>query len=88
MAYFSMSAFDLTDDDGNIPTVIGLSPETYDAGVAGRDSALEQLAGIGGVTVGTTTLNGQKVYTLSGVEVKSTGEKGVYIVNGKKVVLK
>ena|GEM_PF-1321151 len=88
LAYFSMSAFDLTDDDGNIPTVIGLSPETYDAGVAGRDSALEQLAGIGGVTVGTTTLNGQKVYTLSGVEVKTTNEKGVYIVNGKKVVLK
>lgn len=40
-AYFVMSAFDLTDDEGNIPLVIGLSPETYDRGLAGRDAALD-----------------------------------------------
>ena len=40
-AYFTMSAFDLTDDEGNIPLVIGLSPETYDRGLAGRDAALD-----------------------------------------------
>ena len=86
--YISLSAFDLTDDEGNIPTVIGLSPETYDAGVAGRDSALEILAGIGGVELEKTQLKGRHVYTLSGVEVKTTAEKGVYIVNGRKVVIR
>ena len=43
LVYFTMSAYDLTDDEGNIPLVIGLSPETYDKGVAGRDSALEKI---------------------------------------------
>jgi len=88
VVYFTMSAFDLTDDQGNIPTVIGVSPDTYDAGVEGREAALEALlSGIGGVRVGTVTLNGRKVYSLSGVEVKTTPEKGVFIVNGKKVVV-
>ena len=87
VAYFSMSAFDLTDAQGNIPTVIGLSPETYDQGIAGRDNALEQLASISGAQLNATSLQGQKAYTLSGVEVKLTGQKGVFIVNGKKVVL-
>ena len=88
MVYFTMSAFDLTDDYGNIPTVIGLSPETYDKGVEGRDAALASLlTGIDGVQMGTATLNGRKVYTLSGVEVKTTAERGVFIVNGRKVVL-
>ena len=41
MVYFAMSAFDLTDDEGNIPLVIGLSPETYDRGLSGRDAALD-----------------------------------------------
>lgn len=92
LAYFSMSAFDLTDDQGNIPTVIGLSPETYDLGMSDGKTALENLLnevlGIGDVHLDTTTIRGQRVYTLSGVEVKTTPEKGVYIVNGKKVVLK
>ena len=43
VAYFSMSAFDLTDDQGNIPAVIGLSPETFDRGVADGQAALESL---------------------------------------------
>ena len=88
VAYMAIPAFDLTDDYGNIPSVIGLSPETYDRGVAGRDHALDALAGIGGVSAQSRTINGQKVYTLSGVRVKPTAEKGVYIVNGKKVILK
>lgn len=88
VAYMAIPAFDLTDDYGNIPSVIGLSPETYDRGVAGRDHALDVLAGIGGVSAQSRTINGQKVYTLSGVRVKPTAEKGVYIVNGKKVILK
>ena len=87
VAYMSISAFDLTDDQGNIPTVIGLSPETCDRGLAGRDSALEQLANISGAQLNATSLRGQRVFTLSGVEVKTTDRKGVYIVDGRKVVL-
>ena len=88
LCYFSMSAFDLTDDNGNIPTVIGLSPETFDKALAGYMEALDKLASIGNVKLRQTSLLGHKVYTLSGVEVKTTPEKGVYIVNGKKVVMK
>ncbi|MBR1548171.1 MAG: InlB B-repeat-containing protein [Prevotella sp.] len=88
VAYIAIPAFDLTDDEGNIPTVIGLSPETYDRGVAGRDHALDVLAAIDGVRSDIRTIAGQKVYTLSGVEVQTTAEKGVYIVNGKKVIIK
>lgn len=88
MAYFSMSAYDLTDNYGNIPTVIGLSPETYDKGQAGYNDALAQLAAVEGVRMGESTLQGLKVYTLSGVEVKTTSEKGVFIVNGKKMIFR
>lgn len=88
LAYFSLPAFDLTDDQGNIPTVIGLSPETYDRGIAGRDHALEVLAAIDGVRADTRTIRDHKVYTLSGLRLKKTPERGVYIVNGKKMVLK
>lgn len=88
MAYFSMSAYDLTDDYGNIPAVIGLSPETCDKGLAGYQDALDQLAAIEGVTVGHSTLQGLKVHTLSGIEVKTMPEKGVVIVGGKKVVVR
>ncbi|MBQ8097636.1 MAG: InlB B-repeat-containing protein [Prevotella sp.] len=92
VAYFSMSAFDLTDDQGHIPSVIGFSPETYDSGVAEGETALEKLlgklAGVEGMQLNTATLRGQHVYTLSGVEVNTTPERGVYIVNGRKVVLK
>lgn len=88
VAYIAIPAFDLTDDEGNIPTVIGLSPETYDRGVAGRDHALDVLTALDGVRSGSRTIRGQKVYTLSGVEVQQTAERGVYIVNGKKVIIK
>ena len=88
LAYFSMSAFDLTDDYGNIPTVIGLSPETYDKGVAGYDDAMAHLAAVEGVRTDSTTLRGQKVFTLSGVQVQSVPEQGLVIVGGKKSLLK
>ena len=88
LAYMSLPAFDLTDDEGNIPSVIGLSPETFDSGMAGRDDALERLTAILGVHADVRTVKGQKIYTLSGVRVEKTAEKGVYIVNGKKVLIK
>ena len=87
-AYFVMSAYDLTDDYGNIPTVIGLSPETYDKGVAGYQEAFEKLSAVEGVRMDEKTLKGVKVYTLSGIEVKTTSEPGVFIVGGRKVVVK
>ena len=77
-AYLWMSAYDLADDNGNIPAVIGLSEATYDAA----------FAGIEGVKIDTFEVNGQKIHTISGVEVQSTGEKGIYIINGKKVLVK
>lgn len=43
LAYIAMSAFDLTDDQGVIPAVIGLSAETYDRGLADGQAALESL---------------------------------------------
>ena len=88
LAYLTFPAFDLTDDQGNIPSVIGLSPETYDSGVAGRDQALDVLTAIPGVHSDVHTVQGQKIYTLSGVRVEQTDKKGVYIVNGKKVFIK
>jgi hypothetical protein len=58
LAYFSMSAFDLTDDEGNIPTVIGLSPETYDRGMTDGQAALERL--LAGDTGKKGDVNGDK----------------------------
>lgn len=90
VAYMTISAFDLSNEilDFGVPSVIGLSPEAYDQGVAGRDHALEVLAGIEGVRADVRTIGGQKVYTLSGLRLEQTPERGVYIVNGRKVVLK
>ena len=88
LAYIAIPAFDLTDEEGNIPQVIGLSPETYDRGVEGRDRVLDVLTALPGVKAGTRTIGGQKIYTLSGVEVRQTGKPGVYIVGGRKIVVK
>ena len=92
LVYIALSAYDyaetLADAQGRFPTVIGLSPQTYDKGMAGRDSALQQLADIGGVTIRQGLLTGRHIFTLSGVEVKATAQKGVYVVNGKKVIVK
>lgn len=78
-AYFWMFAYDIADSQGNIPTVIALSPETFDKAIA---TAIES------PQIETLEVKGQKIYTLSGVEVKSTDQKGIYIINGKKVLVK
>ena len=77
-AYFSMTAYDLADSSGNIPKAIGLSPESYDNAIAGISPT--QLTPI--------NVKGTKMYSLSGVEVQTTSQKGVFIVNGKKIVIK
>lgn len=77
LAYFSMDAFALTDDEGNIPSVIALSPEGYDKAVA-------SVPGVKTVSAGHVS----KTYNLMGVEVKGARQKGLYIVDGKKVVVK
>lgn len=78
-AYFWMFAYDIADSQGNIPTVIALSPETFDNAIA---------TAIDNPQIETVEVKGQKIYTLSGVEVKSTDQKGIYIINGKKVLVK
>ena len=78
-AYIALSAYDIVDNQtGKIPTVIGLSPETFDAGVSG----------IEGAHIEKRNLRGTTLYTLSGLQVKAAGQPGVYVVNGRKVVLK
>jgi hypothetical protein len=77
-AYFSMTAYDLADSSGNIPKAIGLSPESYDNAIAGISPT--QLTPI--------NVKGTKMYSLSGVEVQTTSQKGVFIVNGKKIFIK
>lgn len=77
-AYFSIPAQDLTDDEGRIPAIIALSPDGFDQAVAG----------IPGVTVRSIDVSGRKIYTLSGAEVSTTSEPGIYIINGQKVVVK
>jgi hypothetical protein len=49
---------------------------------------LDVLTAIPGVKAGTRTIGGQKIYTLSGVEVRQTGKPGVFIVGGRKIVVK
>jgi hypothetical protein len=73
-AYFKMDAFDLVDDQGNIPTVIGLSPETYDKVMDGIED--------------TPTANAQSsapaIYDLQGRPVQGKPNRGLYIIDGKK----
>ncbi len=73
-AYFKMDAFDLVDDQGNIPTVIGLSPETYDKVMYGIED--------------TPTANAQSsapaIYDLQGRPVQGKPNRGLYIIDGKK----
>ena len=73
-AYFKMDAFDLVDDQGNIPTVIGLSPETFDKAMSGIED--------------TPTANVKSIvpaiYDLQGRRVQGKPNKGLYIIDGKK----
>ncbi len=41
-----------------------------------------------GINEVTTTLDNNEVYTISGVRVNNAQQKGIYIINGKKVVVK
>ncbi len=78
VAYASIDAVSLTDDEGNIPTLIAMSPEAYD----------QIVTAIEGVSPKQTMLGQTKIYTLSGVEVKATDKPGIYVVNGRKVAVK
>lgn len=78
LAYFSMSAFDLVDDYGNIPVAIGLSPETYDQAIAGVEE----------VTVATGPFASLPVYDMTGRRLKAQPQRGLYIVGGKKYFAK
>lgn len=75
-AYFSMSAFDLVDSQGNIPAIIGLSPETCDQALAGIDDAQRP------------TLNVQHMYDLQGRQLRQLPRRGLYISGGKKFLIK
>ncbi len=78
VAYFSIQAAELADDNGNIPMAIGLSPESYDYAIAG----------VTPTEITSKGMKNQKMYSLSGIEVQPTSQKGIFIVNGKKVVIK
>lgn len=77
LVYIAISAYDIVDDQGQIPVAIGLSADTFDRAVAGID----------GARVGSRTIQNQKVYTLSGVALPVVGQKGLYIIGGRKVVV-
>lgn len=75
VAYVAVDAVSLSDNEGNIPTVIAMSPEAYD----------QITTAVEGITPKQQTLGQTKIYTLSGVEVKTTDQPGIYVVNGHKV---
>ncbi|MBR1932488.1 MAG: hypothetical protein IJ841_02245 [Prevotella sp.] len=76
--YIDVSGQDIADPNtGYIPDIIALTPELFDQAVASVD----------GAKVKPISVKGTRMYTLGGVEVKSAAEKGVYIVNGKKVFI-
>lgn len=84
-AYINMLASDLTDDEGNIPSVIALSAESYDYALAHLNeliTGVETLPSRSEANVADT-----KIYTLGGVSVRATAQPGIYIVNGKKVAI-
>jgi hypothetical protein len=41
-----------------------------------------------GINEVTTTIDNNEVYSISGVRVNNAQQKGIYIINGKKVVVK
>ena len=75
VAYVSIDAISLTDSEGNIPSVIAMSPEAYD----------QITTAVEGISPKQATVGQTKIYTLSGVEVKTTDQPGIYVVNGRKV---
>ncbi len=83
LAYFSMSAFDLVDNEGNIPAVIGLSPETYDRAVAG----ISELP-YSDRNAQFSALKSETLYDLQGRRVQRQLGKGLYITGRRKVLAK
>jgi len=78
-AYFYMLAHDLTDDQGNIPNVIGCSASYYDSAVAGIQGVENILPAVDGA-----------IYDLQGRRVGSKDQlkPGIYVQNGRKFVRK
>ncbi|MBP3252218.1 MAG: hypothetical protein J6M25_06195 [Prevotella sp.] len=76
--YLCMEGFDLADPiTGYIPEVIGLSPEAFDKAVAGVEEVqVSQKVGR------------QTVFDLMGRKMDGTPVKGLYIREGKKIVIK
>jgi hypothetical protein len=58
------------------------------AGASAKFNNFDAVTGINDIQVNTT--NNGKVYNLNGMELKNTGnlQKGIYIINGKKVIIK
>lgn len=85
-AYINMLASDLTDDEGNIPSVIALSPESYDYAL---EHLTELVTGVEALPVrGEASVGDTPIYTLGGLNVRATNQPGIYIVNGKKVAVR
>ncbi len=85
-AYINMLASDLTDDEGNIPSVIALSAESYDYAL---EHLNELVTGAEALPVrGEAALGNARIYTLSGLNVRATSQPGIYVVNGKKVAVR
>lgn len=79
LAYFSISAFEVVDDNGNIPPVIGLSPETYDLAMTGIDDLHPSP-----VSIQPSSLI---MYDLQGRAMQNGKvSKGIYILNGRKYI--
>ncbi len=52
------------------------------------DSLLETASGINGITTDANSFEGKGVYTISGQKVSAPTKAGIYIIDGKKVVIK
>lgn len=77
-AYIALEAEKLTDDEGHIPSIIAFTPEIYD----------KVLTGIQEVKPQQQTIDSTTIYTLSGLRVQATKQSGVYIINGKKTIVR
>ena len=88
-AYIRLSAYDLTDPSlglnigYEIPTVIALSPKAFEP-FEEQATAIEKAA----MNITENEVGGMKIYTLSGMKVKATDQPGIYIMNGRKVVVR
>lgn len=76
--FICVDALSIADPDTDyIPEVIGLSPESFDAAVTGISQ--QQVKSI--------SISGYRFYTLDGKQAKTGHRKGMYVKNGKKVII-